>query len=249
MATTLVLPEAEPIPDEDLFEADPYTPQDEDGATEVRQGVLRGYGRVSSKDQNLARQTRALKNAGCINPLYLDEASGKNADRPELTKILADLEPGDTLVVLSLDRLGLNLEDLIQIVKVIKNRGAALRSLNEEIDTSTPAGRLVFHIFGAIAQFVREIINEASRDGIAAAKARGVKFGRPSRMPPEKIAYALQLMEDPAQSVTSMAKLLDVSRTTLYTSRPQLRGTRKPQAGCHRARGGHRVIARNAGGA
>ncbi|MDH6134938.1 DNA invertase Pin-like site-specific DNA recombinase [Kitasatospora sp. MAA4] len=212
------------LPDEDLFSEDPYEP--DCTLTLARVGVLRGYGRVSTKDQNLARQTKALLGHGCIKPLYLDKASGKNAERERLEELFADLQPGDTVVVTSLDRLGRNLDDLIQIVKRIKAAGAALRSLAENIDTGTPVGRLIFHIFGAIAQFVREIINETSREGLELAKARGVKLGRPSSMTPEKIAYALHLLDDPEQSISSIAKLLGVSRTTLYTALPQLRGLR-----------------------
>lgn len=224
MATTLDLSDFTDLPDETLLQDDPYGEAPDSGRT----GVLRGYGRVSTKDQNLARQTKRLKAAHCINPLYLDKQSGKNADRPELIKVLNDLEPGDTLIVTSLDRLGRNLDDLIQLMKAINQRGAGFRSLSEAIDTTTPVGRLIFHIFGAIAQFVREIIHESSAEGLALAKARGVKLGRPTRMTPEKIAYALQLMEDPQQSITSMARLLGVSRTTLYAAVPELRGERKP---------------------
>ena len=143
-------------------------------------GALIGYARVSTSGQILDRQTRALTEAGCIR-VFADKLSGKTADRPELAACLDYLRAGDTLVVPSLDRLSRSLQDLITIVAGLRRRGVGFRSLHEALDTTTPGGRLVFHVFAALAEFIRELIVEGTREGLDAARARGQRLGRPRR--------------------------------------------------------------------
>lgn len=184
-------------------------------------GVLVGYGRVSTRDQNLARQEAALKGAGCAK-CFFDKASGKNADRPGLKQAYEYLRPGDALTVVSLDRLGRSLEDLIQIVGQLKRINVGFQSLHEKLDTTTPGGMFIFHVFAALAEFIRTIIVANTNEGLAAARARGQQLGRPPAMTPEKAAYALQLLAEPDRSLSAIAKLLKVSRTTLYKALPEL---------------------------
>ena len=184
-------------------------------------GVLVGYGRVSTREQNLDRQQSALTAAGCAR-CFFDKATGKNTDRPELTKMLDYVRPGDALVVVSLDRLGRSLEDLIGIVGRLKRQGVGFQSLHEKLDTNTAGGMFVFHVFAALAEFIRTIIVANTNEGLAAARARGQRLGRPAVMTPEKVAYALHLLSEPNRSISSIAKLLGVSRSTLYTYLPEL---------------------------
>mgnify|MGYP001371620733 CR=1 FL=1 len=187
-------------------------------------GQLIGYARVSTRDQNLDRQIAALTDAGCVR-VFADKLSGKNADRPQLRACLDYCRPGDTLTVHELSRLGRSLHDLITIVGDLRRRGIGFRSLHEAIDTTTPAGRLVFHVFAALAEFMRELIVEGTHEGLAAAKARGKRLGRPPALTPEQIRQARILLTRPDESVTSIAKLLGVSRGTLYKHIPELRPT------------------------
>ena len=188
-------------------------------------GFLVGYGRVSTRQQNLDRQIRSLTKDGCAK-IFTDKLSGKNTDRPELTACLAYLREGDTLVVPSLDRLARSLQDLITLTVELRRRGIGFKSLHEALDTTTPGGRLVFHVFAALAEFIRELIIENTRDGVAAAKARGQRLGRPPAMTPEQIDHALALLTQPKASVKAIATLLGVSRSTLYTHVPQLAAIR-----------------------
>lgn len=183
-------------------------------------GALIGYARVSTKDQRLDRQTTQLTDAGCIR-IFADKASGKNADREELTKALDYLRPGDTLVVPSLDRLARSLQDLITIVADLRRHGVGFRSLKEALDTTTPGGRLVFHVFAALAEFIRELIVEGTNEGLAAARARGQRLGRPPAMTPEQIRHARALLTQPDATVSSIARLLGVSRATVYKYVPE----------------------------
>ena len=144
-------------------------------------GALIGYARVSTRDQKLHRQVDALTAAGCQR-IFEEKLSGKNTDRPELAKCLDYLRPGDTIVVLELWRLGRSLQDLISIVGELRRRGIGFKSLHEALDTTTPGGRLVFHVFAALAEFIRELIVEGTNEGLAAARARGVRLGRPPAM-------------------------------------------------------------------
>ncbi len=189
-------------------------------------GVLVGYGRVSTREQNLARQQAALTAAGCAK-CFFDKASGKNADRPELNKVFEYIRPGDALTVVSLDRLGRSLEDLITIVGRLKRLGVGFQSLHEKLDTTTPGGMFVFHVFAALAEFIRTIIVANTNEGLAAARAAGQRLGRPPAMTPEKVAYALQLLDEPDRTMTSIAKLLRVSRSTLYTALPELQAAKR----------------------
>jgi len=185
-------------------------------------GALIGYARVSTRDQLLDRQLAALNAAGCIR-IFADKKSGKNAEREELGKALDYLRPGDTLVVESLDRLGRSLQDLIAIVSGLRKDGGGFRSLKESIDTTTPGGRLVFHVFAALAEFIRELIVEGTLEGLDAARARGQRLGRPPAMTPEQVRHARALLAQPDASIASIARLLGVSRSTLYKYVPELK--------------------------
>jgi hypothetical protein len=144
----------------------------------VRTGGLVGYARVSTEGQLLDRQVHALTEAGCMR-IFADKKSGKNAEREELWKALDFLREGDTLVVPSLDRLGRSLQDLIAIVSGLRKRGVGFTSLHEALDMTTPGGRLVFHVFAALAEFIRELIVQGTNEGLNAARARGARLGRP----------------------------------------------------------------------
>jgi DNA invertase Pin-like site-specific DNA recombinase len=156
-------------------------------------GGILGYARVSTGDQDVAGQTMRLTEAGAIK-VFSDIRSGKTMERPGLEALLAYARKGDTLSVVRLDRLGRSLGELLTTVAMLKDRGIALLSLEERIDTNSAAGELVFHVFGAIAHFERRLIAERTRDGIAAARARGKRPGR-HPLDPEKIAAALELVK------------------------------------------------------
>ena len=201
-------------------------------------GALIGYARVSTRDQKLDRQLAALGAAGCIR-VFADKKSGKNAEREELGKALDYLRPGDILVMESLDRLGRSLQDLIAIVSGLRRQGVGLRSLKEAIDTTTPGGRL-FHVFAALAEFIRELIVEGTIEGLDAARARGQRLGRPPAMTAEQVKHAKALLAQPDASIASIARLLGVSRSTLYkyvpelkpdSQHPELTGSTAPQWG------------------
>ncbi len=191
-------------------------------------GASIGYARVSTAGQNLDRQTTALTAAGCIR-VFADKQSGRNADRAELTACLDYLRAGDILVVPSLDRLSRSLQDLITLVAELRRRGIGFRSLHEALDTTTPGGRLVFHVFAALAEFIRELIVEGTREGLDAARARGQRLGRPPALNAEQIRHARALLAQPDATVSSIARLLGVSRSTLYAHVPELAGGRPPQ--------------------
>jgi DNA invertase Pin-like site-specific DNA recombinase len=140
-----------------------------------------GYARVSTSDQNLDGQIDALKAAGC-HPIFLEKASGKDSDRSEWQKSLKSLKPGDSLVILKLDRAGRSLKDLIQLGDLLREQQVNLVSLSEGIDTGTAIGVLFFHMLGALAQFERENMLERTHRGLAAAKARGRCGGRPKKL-------------------------------------------------------------------
>ncbi|WP_331727436.1 recombinase family protein (plasmid) [Streptomyces sp. NBC_00161] len=186
---------------------------------------LVGYARVSTKGQLLDRQIHTLTEAGCIR-IFADKKSGKNAEREELWKALDFLREGDTLVVPSLDRLGRSLQDLIAIVSGLRKRGVGFTSLHEALDTTTAGGRLVFHVFEALAEFIRELIVQGTNEGLDAARARGARLGRPPAMTEEQVRHARDLLARPQNTVTSIAKLLGVSRNTIYNYVPELRGGR-----------------------
>jgi DNA invertase Pin-like site-specific DNA recombinase len=181
--------------------------------------MLVGYARVSTLDQNPALQTDALTGAGCER-IFTEKASGAQRDRPELKAALDYLRQGDTLVVWKLDRLARSMRQLIETVEEMEQQGIGFRSLTESIDTTTPGGRLVFHIFGALAEFERAVIRERTSAGLVAARARGKKGGRPTRMKARDIAAAKALLADPNISVEEVAARLHVSPATLYRHIP-----------------------------
>lgn len=189
-------------------------------------GALIGYARVSTSRQLLDSQVRALESAGCVR-IFTEKVSGRSADRPELQACQDYLRPGDVLVVPRLDRLARSLQDLIAIVADLRRRGVGFRSLHEAIDTTTPGGRLVFHIFAALAEFIRELIVEGTHEGLDAARARGARLGRPPALDAEQIAQARQLLSHPENSIASIARLLSVSRATLYAHLPELAAGRR----------------------
>lgn len=174
-----------------------------------------GYARVSTDDQNLDLQNDALKAAGC-EKIYEDRISGSKAQRPGLTLALEVAREGDVLVVWRFDRLGRSLKDLIELATKLEKKGVGLKSLQENIDTTSSGGRLVFHMFGALAEFEANIIRERTSAGLKAARARGKKGGRPKKLDPEKREALVRLYRSNEHSVGDICKLLQVSRTTLY---------------------------------
>jgi DNA invertase Pin-like site-specific DNA recombinase len=176
--------------------------------------MKRGYARVSTDDQRLDLQHDELRRAGC-EVIYSEHVSGAAMDRPELQRLLEELQPGDSVVVWRLDRLGRSLSHLIQLVKDFGNREVDFVSLSESIDTSTPGGELIFHIFGAFAQFERATISERTRAGMAAAKARGSLLGRPKRLSRHQVAHARDLIEQ-GMAKREVCRLFKVSPATLY---------------------------------
>lgn len=175
---------------------------------------LYGYARVSTTDQNAQAQHDALTAADCSR-VWTDTASGATTSRPNLDDLLANLRPGDTLVVWRLDRLGRSLRHLLDTVEQLDAREIGFRSLTEAIDTTTAGGRLIFSIFGAIAEFERNLVRERTQIGLTAARARGRTGGRPPAMTPAKIRQAKR-MRDNGISMTEIAEVLGVGRTTLY---------------------------------
>jgi DNA invertase Pin-like site-specific DNA recombinase len=175
-----------------------------------------GYARVSTDDQDLALQLDALTSAGC-EKIFRDTASGAKVARPGLTQVLDYVRDGDTLVVWRLDRLGRSLTQLIELMTKLDERGVGFRSLTEQIDTTTSGGKLIFHIFGALAEFERNLIRERTMAGLQAARARGRMGGRP-KLPEtdRKIQMARQLHSDPKNSISAICKTLGISRATLY---------------------------------
>ena len=174
-----------------------------------------GYARVSTQDQNLDLQNDALKAAGCEN-IYTDKMSGTKKNRPGLEEILGFIRKGDTLVVWRLDRLGRSLKHLIQVLNKLDERGVYFKSIQESLDTSTPGGKLIFHVFGALAEFERDIIRERTMAGLAAARARGRKGGRPRKLTKKQIAMAKKLMGDQSIPIDEICKTMGVSKATLY---------------------------------
>ena len=187
-----------------------------------------GYARVSSQDQTPDLQLDALRAAGCKR-IFVETASGAQRDRPELGAALDYLRAGDTLVIWKLDRLARSVKQLIETVEGLEARGIGLRSLTETIDTTTAGGELVFHIFGALAEFERAIIGERTRAGLEAAKARGRRGGRPPKLTSQDLAAAKAMLADASFTVADVARRLGVSPATLYRHLPAARaqGTRQ----------------------
>ena len=177
--------------------------------------MLVGYARVSTQDQNLHLQQDALKSAGC-QKIFEDKASGSIAQRDGLDKALAMLRAGDTLVVWKLDRLGRSLKHLVETVQTLQAAGIGFKSLQENLDTTSSGGKLVFHFFAALAEFERDIIRERTQAGLTAARARGRQGGRPKGRDVTKQAAVRSLSKDRSRSVTEICQMLGISRTSYY---------------------------------
>src|SRR3954464_15812084 len=177
--------------------------------------MLIGYARVSILDQTLALQQDALTAAGC-EQLYTDTISGSVTERPGLTQALSHLRMGDTLAVWRLDGLGRSLSHLIETVRQLQERGVGFRSLQEQIDTTTSGGKLIFHVFGALAEFERDVIRERTHAGLAAARRRGRLFGRPKVLSPKKVEQLQTLAKDDRTTVGEICQTLGISRATYY---------------------------------
>ncbi|HET9889671.1 MAG TPA: recombinase family protein [Mycobacterium sp.] len=178
--------------------------------------ALIGYGRVSTLDQHPEAQQDLLVDAGC-EPVFIDAgASGKLASRPKLDACLAFLRRGDVLVITKLDRLGRSVKNLIELVERLKEMGVDLRVLQQGIDTTSPTGKLLFHILAAIAEFERDLIIDRTKDGLAAARARGRTGGRPPALSPEKAVAAREMIEAGGRTMAQIAEIVGCSRATLY---------------------------------
>jgi DNA invertase Pin-like site-specific DNA recombinase len=189
--------------------------------------MLIGYARVSTVDQNLGLQSDALTEAGCEH-IYTEQLSGAVTDRPELTAALHFARKGDTLIVWKLDRLARSVKQLIDTVEKLRTRGIGFRSLTEALDTTTAQGRLVFHMFSALAEFERSLIRERTQAGLSAARRRGRTGGRPPKLSAEDIEVAKTMLGNPDIGVTDIAHRLGVSPATLYRHIPAARATNIP---------------------
>ena len=177
--------------------------------------MLIGYARISADDQNLNLQRDALNHAEC-EQIFEDQLSGAKAERPGLQQALQYARAGDTIVVWRLDRLSRSLKDLIEMVTLLESKGIGLRSLQEAIDTSSSSGKLIFHIFGALAEFERNLIRERTQAGLQAARARGRKGGRPKSLNKDKQALAVKLYDEKKHTVDQICEMMGVSKPTLY---------------------------------
>jgi len=177
-----------------------------------------GYARVSTQDQDLSLQLDALQVAGC-GKVYKEKITGSTRERPELQKLLDQLRQGDIVVIWKLDRLARSLKDLVNLVNEIQEKGGALHSLNDQIDTTTPHGKFTFHVFAALAEFERDIIRERTKAGLTAARARGRVGGRPkglSKKAQHKAIIAERLYQERELTVKEICDQLSISRGTLY---------------------------------
>ena len=176
--------------------------------------MIFGYARVSTEAQNLDTQTDALTAAGAAR-VFADRLSGSQRARPELDRMLDQLRHGDVVMVTRYDRLARSLQDLLEIAAIMAAKGAGFRALAEDIDTTTPAGRLVFHVFASIAQFERERIAERTKEGLAAARARGRVGGRPPSLTPAQKAEVIRLRDEEGRGIAEIARLFRVSPQTV----------------------------------
>lgn len=174
-----------------------------------------GYARVSTDDQNLNLQRDALNQAGC-EQIFEDHISGAKAERPGLQQALQYARAGDAIVVWRLDRLSRSLKDLIEMVTLLKSKDIGLKSLQEAIDTSSSSGKLIFHIFGALAEFERNLTRERTQAGLQAARARGRKGGRPKALNRDKQDLAVKLYKEKKHTVDQICEMMGVSKPTLY---------------------------------
>jgi len=179
--------------------------------------MIFGYARISTSDQSLDGQTDALTAAGAER-IFADAISGTKRERPELAQLLDQLRDGDVVAVTKYDRLARSLHDLLDIVKAIEERGAGFRSLAEDIDTTTPAGRLIFHVFASIAQFERERISERTKEGLQAARRRGRVGGRPPALRADQKIEVRRMRDEEGRSIAVIARLFKVSEATVRRS-------------------------------
>ncbi len=175
-----------------------------------------GYARVSTDDQNLDLQRDALRAAGC-EKVFEDRLSGAKAARPGLALLLEVARAGDSIVVWRLDRLGRSLHDLIVLARKLEEANIGFVSLQEKIDTSSSGGRLIFHMFGALAEFERHVIRERTQAGLNAARARGRKGGRPKHLDPAKRQLAVKLYTDRQHTIAEICRMMGISKPTLYS--------------------------------
>jgi len=184
-----------------------------------RKGRIVGYARVSTYDQELNLQTDALKKQGCREDrLFVDQASGARPQRPGLERCLETLRKGDVLLVWRLDRLGRSMPHLVQLIEELRERGVGFRSICDgAIDTTTASGELIFNIFSALAQFERRLIQERTRAGLEAARARGRKGGRKPLDPKDpRVQMAQTMYKDKSMPLNDVCKTLGISRSTFY---------------------------------
>ena len=177
--------------------------------------MLIGYARVSTDDQNLDLQKDTLTKIGC-ECVHEDCLSGAKDQRPGLQMALDYARKGDSLVVWRLDRLSRSLKDLIEMVNLLDEKGIGLKSIHESIDTSSSSGKLIFHIFGALAEFERNLIRERTQAGLQAARARGRNGGRPKLLNSEKMALAIKLYDEKKHSIGQICRMMEISKPTLY---------------------------------
>ena len=189
--------------------------------------MLIGYARVSTHDQTLALQQDALTKAGC-NKIFTDTASGAQTERKGLEAALAYVRSGDSLVVWRLDRLGRSLPHLITTMTALEERGIGFKSLTENIDTTTSGGKLIFHIFGALAEFERNLIRERTQAGLTAARARGKKGGRPKVLTGRQLSIAQDLY-DKRHPIQEICQTLKISKATLYRALKRGSKTNNPE--------------------
>jgi DNA invertase Pin-like site-specific DNA recombinase len=177
--------------------------------------MLIGYSRVSTLEQNSNLQTDALRQAGC-EKIFNDKITGSSNERPGLHKVHEILRTGDTLVIWRLDRLGRSLKNLLEWMTWLEKEQVALKSLQENIDTSTSSGKLIFHIFGALAEFEKNLIKERTLAGLASARARGRVGGRPQKLNKDKMGVAIKLYNEGEMTVKKICELVGISKPTLY---------------------------------
>lgn len=177
--------------------------------------MLIGYARVSTDDQKLDLQMDALKKVGC-EQIFDDYMSGAKAERPGLTKALEICREGDTLVVWRLDRLGRSIKNLIDLAEILDSRGIGLKSCQEAIDTNTSGGKLIFHMFGALAEFERNLLKERTKAGLESARARGRTGGRPKALDSKKRDLAISLYDGKQHSIKDICDIMGIGKTTLY---------------------------------
>ncbi len=178
--------------------------------------MLIGYARISTNEQNLDLQKDALEKAGC-EKIHVEKASGKSSNRPELGKAMNYLREGDTLVVWRLDQQGRSMKHLMELITQLEEKGIGFRSLTEAMDTTTSGGKLIFHIFGALAEFERNLIRERTQAGLEAARARGRKGGRPLSLDAKKAELAVKLYQEKEHSIKEICQIMRISKPTLYS--------------------------------